>query len=316
MEPQMVRQLWQLIEPVHAAGLLRAGTHRGGRGPRPGHGRALAELLRLRTAPLGRAGPELAFATYYSFSPAMIAEYVPAVWSVADPAKVLDARLSGRGPRLRALLGDRVDPELAEAAELARRAAEDATWPAGRSPPPTSTCPGRTSRTWCSGTPPRCCASTAATGTWRRCHRRARPDARRWSPSPPSAPRRSVFGGRGWTEEEWAAARDRLAARGLVDADGLATDAGRAAPRRGGADYGRAGSRAVAGARPGGRPAGPARRPGDPDDGGVRDAAGAEHPGRPSPAVTGNIPARTAEPFSAPSPYQSASMDRRRREMR
>ncbi|MDF2712198.1 MAG: hypothetical protein K0R62_7850, partial [Nonomuraea muscovyensis] len=36
------------------------------------------------------------------------------------------------------------------------------------------------------------------------------------------------FAGRGWSAEEWAAARDRLASRGLVDADGLATPAGRA----------------------------------------------------------------------------------------
>ncbi|MER6476923.1 SCO6745 family protein, partial [Streptomyces filamentosus] len=37
----------------------------------------------------------------------------------------------------------------------------------------------------------------------------------------------AVFASRGWTAEEWAAARDRLAVRGLVDADGGATPAGR-----------------------------------------------------------------------------------------
>ncbi|MGC1213134.1 MAG: hypothetical protein WA890_17940, partial [Micromonospora sp.] len=35
-----------------------------------------------------------------------------------------------------------------------------------------------------------------------------------------------VFASRRWTDEEWAAARERLAARGLVDADGVATEAG------------------------------------------------------------------------------------------
>ncbi|MBM0261167.1 hypothetical protein JNW89_35650, partial [Micromonospora sp. 4G55] len=104
MEPTMVRQLWQLVEPVHAlvyyapelteeaAALGLATDERW-----PGY-------FALRSAPLGAAGPELVTATYYSFSPRMVAEYVPAIWSVADPAKVLDARLSGVDRALRALL--------------------------------------------------------------------------------------------------------------------------------------------------------------------------------------------------------------------
>jgi Helix-turn-helix family len=36
-----------------------------------------------------------------------------------------------------------------------------------------------------------------------------------------------VFGSRGWSAEEWAATRDRLACRGWVDADGKATERGR-----------------------------------------------------------------------------------------
>jgi hypothetical protein len=40
------------------------------------------------------------------------------------------------------------------------------------------------------------------------------------------------FAGRGWSTQEWAAARDRLAARGLVDEDGTATEAGRELRRR------------------------------------------------------------------------------------
>ncbi|NUR92985.1 MAG: hypothetical protein HOY71_53690, partial [Nonomuraea sp.] len=36
------------------------------------------------------------------------------------------------------------------------------------------------------------------------------------------------FEGRGWCGEEWGAARERLAVRGLVDGDGVATEAGRA----------------------------------------------------------------------------------------
>ncbi|WP_406037753.1 hypothetical protein OG799_23810 [Micromonospora sp. NBC_00898] len=229
MEPQMVRQLWQLIEPVHAlvyyapelteeaAALGLATDERW-----PGY-------FALRSAPLGAAGPELVTASYYSFSPRMIAEYVPAIWSVADPAKVLDARLSGVDRALRALLGDRVDsPELAEAAVLARRAAQNADL-AGRplaaanADLPWPDAPHLT--LWQAATilrehrgdghltalrtagldPTEALVSFAAVG---------------------AAPV-SVFASRRWTDEEWAAARDRLATRGLVDADGVATDAGR-----------------------------------------------------------------------------------------
>lgn len=40
------------------------------------------------------------------------------------------------------------------------------------------------------------------------------------------------FESRGWSPAEWAAARDRLVARGLVEADGTATEAGRSLRRR------------------------------------------------------------------------------------
>ena len=36
-----------------------------------------------------------------------------------------------------------------------------------------------------------------------------------------------TFASRGWTQDEWDAARDRLAARGWIDADGIATAKGR-----------------------------------------------------------------------------------------
>jgi hypothetical protein len=228
MEPTMVRQLWQLIEPVHAlvyyapelteeAATLGLATDERW----PGY-------FALRSAPLGAAGPELVTATYYSFSPRLVAEYVPAVWSVADPAKVLDARLSGMDRALRALLGDRVDsPELAEAAALARRAAEAADL-AGR-----PLAAANADLPWPDA--PHLALWQAATIL--REHRGdghvaalltagLDPTEALVSFAAVGAAPVEVFAGRRWTDEEWAAARDRLAARGLVDAAGLATDAG------------------------------------------------------------------------------------------
>ncbi|PWU48276.1 hypothetical protein DLJ46_12305 [Micromonospora globispora] len=225
MEPKMVRQLWHLIEPVHAlvyyapelteeAAALGLPTDERW----PGY-------FALRSAPLGAVGPELVTATYYSFSPRMVAEYVPAIWSTADPVKVLDARLSGVDRALRALLGDRVDsPELAEAAALARRAAEAAGRPLATANAELPWPDAPHLALWQAATvlrehrgdghvaalitagldPTEALVSFAAVG---------------------AAPV-EVFASRRWTDEEWAAARERLAGRGLVDADGVATEAG------------------------------------------------------------------------------------------
>ncbi|MEU8296792.1 hypothetical protein AB0C04_05840 [Micromonospora sp. NPDC048909] len=228
MEFAMVRQLWQLIEPVHAllyyapevaqeaAALGLATDERW-----PGY-------FAFRSAPLGAAGPNLVTATYYSFSPSMVAEYVPAVWATADPDKVLAARLSGMDRALRAVLGDRVDsPELAEAAALACRAARAADL-AGRplaaanADLPWPDAPhlalwqaatilrehrgdGHVAALLTAGLDPvEALVSFAAVG---------------------AAPE-EVFASRRWSAPEWAAARDRLATRGLVDGAGVATDAG------------------------------------------------------------------------------------------
>ncbi|GAA4569747.1 hypothetical protein GCM10023176_26970 [Micromonospora coerulea] len=229
MDATMVRKMWQLIEPVHAlvyyapelteeaAALGLATDERW-----PGY-------FALRSAPLGAAGPELVTATYYSFSPRMVAEYVPSVWSVADPAKVLDARLSGVDRALRALLGDRVDtPELAEAAALARRAVAAADV-AGR-----PLAAANADLRWPDA--PHLALWQAATIL--REHRGdghvaalltagLDPTEALVSFAAIGAAPVEVFASRRWSAEEWAAARDRLAARGLVDADGVATDAGR-----------------------------------------------------------------------------------------
>src|SRR5690242_7867123 len=121
------RPFWHLIEPIHAvvyyapevfAESAALGYTVDTRWP---------SYFALRGAPLGAVGPRPVASAFYSFNPAMVAEHVPAAWAVADPDAVLAARLRGVDAALRTLLGSDVDgPELAEAAGLARRAAEAA----------------------------------------------------------------------------------------------------------------------------------------------------------------------------------------------
>ncbi len=92
----LARRMWHQLEPVHAvfwyapevfteAGAL--GYEVEARWP---------SYFAWRLAPLGGAGPRLAASACYSFSPDMVAAYVPAAWAVAAPERVLAARERGR----------------------------------------------------------------------------------------------------------------------------------------------------------------------------------------------------------------------------
>ena len=76
-----------------------------------------------RSAPLGLAPAEVVIATFYNFAPSQVRKAIPSVWEVTTPDAVLDARLEGADAALRRLLGDDIDSkEMARAAELAREA--------------------------------------------------------------------------------------------------------------------------------------------------------------------------------------------------
>lgn len=78
-----------------------------------------------RAAPLGPVGPDTVTAVFFNFNPAMIAAALPAAWQTTTPAAVLAARAEAMQQ-----LYTRVDAptgDLAEATELARRAAQSAS---------------------------------------------------------------------------------------------------------------------------------------------------------------------------------------------
>ena len=86
-----------------------------------------------RSAAMGQVGAGPVAATFFVFSPSLVAKFVPAVWETASPADVVSARRRGVDAAYRRLLGDEAlaAPEVAEAAELVRTASE-ACDPAGR----------------------------------------------------------------------------------------------------------------------------------------------------------------------------------------
>ena len=77
-----------------------------------------------RSAAMGAVGPEVVAATFYNFNPEVVARVIPRAWTLATPEQVLTARLEGVDRALTRLLGeDEIkSDQVVEAAELAREA--------------------------------------------------------------------------------------------------------------------------------------------------------------------------------------------------
>ncbi|MFJ8545647.1 hypothetical protein ACIRFH_27200 [Streptomyces sp. NPDC093586] len=206
----------------------------------PDLGRELAALgitdpravnFAVRAAALGPVGAGAVTAAFYNYKHDLVARHVPAVWETVTPARVLAARTRAVDATLRRLLGEEAvaSAEMAEAAELALRAAEGCS----RSGRPLYSAhadlpvPGEPHLAlWHAATLLRehrgdghlaallaagldgleALVSHTATGKGM---------APKW-----------VFGTRGWSREEWDAASDRLRGRGLLDDAGELTERG------------------------------------------------------------------------------------------
>jgi hypothetical protein len=80
-----------------------------------------------RSAPLGRVPAEVVDALFYNFAPGEVAACIPSAWDIATPEAVLAARQQGCVAALRRILGDLADtPAVARAADLAIRVATSA----------------------------------------------------------------------------------------------------------------------------------------------------------------------------------------------
>ncbi|MET7691936.1 hypothetical protein ABZT06_28815 [Streptomyces sp. NPDC005483] len=229
VELTRVRQLWHLLEPLHAVLYYAPEVSEEVAALGYGTKERWPSYFPLRAAPMGRVGAERVTSAFYSFSPRMVAEHIDSAWATAEPGAVLAARLRGIDRVYRAMFGDRVDsPQLVEAAALARRAAE-AVNTAGR-----PLAAANAELEWPEA--PHLQLWQAATVL--REHRGdghiaallvagLDPVESLVSFAAIGAASVERFESRGWSAGEWESARERLTARGLVDEKGEATDAGR-----------------------------------------------------------------------------------------
>ena len=224
-EAVTARRMWTLFEPVHAVTYFApealevwkaAGVRGFWRGYFAGRG-----------APLGAPGAAVVTASFYNFAPAFVARAVPSVWELISPAEALRVRREGAVAALGGLLAGR-EAEVKAAAGLLERALDGLDYPGRMLGAANAALPAADDdlgRLWQAATTLRehrgdgHFAAVLAAGLdgcevlVLRCGR----DMTRDTMQPI----------RGWSDEQWDGARERLAGRGLLDADGAITAAGR-----------------------------------------------------------------------------------------
>jgi hypothetical protein len=130
LDPTMVARAHRAVEPLHSHLYFAPehDEHFAGIGLKPGRMCYFAG----RAAPMGAVGGGVVSATFFNFSPSLVAHMIPRAWTLASPEQVLAARLDAARASLTRLLGDAADsPEVAELAELLRDACTVLT-PEGR----------------------------------------------------------------------------------------------------------------------------------------------------------------------------------------
>ena len=221
--------MWSLFEPIHAVTYFapQASAAFQAAGLR-GFWRA---YFAGRCAPLGAIGPAPIIASFFGFAPSMVTRALPDVWSRITPEAALAARAAGARDALLSVLGEIGSERLAETAELLRSAASTVElhgrvlgaanaalpWPSGS-----------IEVLWHAATILRehrgdghvaALLTTGLDGC----------ESLVWRTALDDGSGREFFQpARGWTDEEWAAATDRLVARGWL-IDGKATDPARRA---------------------------------------------------------------------------------------
>jgi hypothetical protein len=231
-DSRTVRRLWRVFEPYHAITYFSPETTAAFKAA--GLKGFWMGYFAGRSAPMGAVGPGLVTATFYNFAPKMVSRAIPDAWNYATPQVILEARMSGVDDALARILGDRRSTrEMSEAAAIAEDAVAS-TDIAGRPlfasnarlvPPDEPHL-----RLWWAVT----------------CLREHRGDghvaalvqagidgceAHITLVATGALSRLVLQPNRGWTDDEWANATERVRERGWLEEDGTLTPEGRAARR-------------------------------------------------------------------------------------
>jgi hypothetical protein len=126
-DPALVGRAHRAIDPLHSQLYFapEQDEHLGALGLESGRMVYFAG----RAAAMGAVGAGVVTATFYNFSPSLVARMIPRAWTLATPDQVLAARLDAAGASLTRLLGAEIagSPEVAELAGLLREACDGLT---------------------------------------------------------------------------------------------------------------------------------------------------------------------------------------------
>src|SRR5581483_10713913 len=223
---QRARALWHRLELVHAVVYFDdtprdAFTDAGLRGFWMGY-------FAGRSAPMGPVGAAVVTAAFFNFHPAMVRRALPDAWTFATPDAVLDARRTSTAAALRHIAPgtDDLAAALAPLLERAIASAPDAGRPLFAANRALEQPDDPVERLWLAATCLRehrgdghvaaltslgidGCEAHVLSAAWKR------------------LPPQMILDSRGWSEDDWAAATDRLRSRGWIDGDGVLTSQGR-----------------------------------------------------------------------------------------
>src|SRR4051794_22535836 len=104
LEPGTAGRAHPALEPLHAA-LCSAPEH-DVRFSALGLKRGGMCCFAGRAAPMGAVGAGVVTATFYNFSPSLVAHMIPRAWPLASPEQILAARLDAARASLTRLLGE------------------------------------------------------------------------------------------------------------------------------------------------------------------------------------------------------------------
>jgi hypothetical protein len=125
-DPALIGRAHRAIDPLHSQLYFAPehDEHLGAVGLKPGRMAYFAG----RAAPMGAVGAGVVTATFYNFSPSLVAHLIPRAWTLASPERVLAARLDAAGASLTRLLGEAAgSDDVAELAGLLREACSGLT---------------------------------------------------------------------------------------------------------------------------------------------------------------------------------------------
>ena len=224
----LARAIWQFGEPVHAVIYYAPETRKAtdDLGLKGGW----MSYFGCRAAPLGAVEAPVVTALFYNFAPSMVGRAIPDAWRCAEPTALLEARIDAMDRALRRVLGEDAlrTTTIARAAELASAAVAgcDMNGRAMGAANQALDAPDEPHlRLWQALTAIRehrgdghvhCLAAAGVSPS----------HALVLQAATGRSPEDGLRSHRGWADDDWAAASEALANRGLIDRDRRITPAG------------------------------------------------------------------------------------------